>query len=181
MRFAKAMGFRVVGLDVSANARRVAESHGADATADATADSANGRAIRAALASIGAKSLDAAMVAAGVGAAYASAFEHTGFNGYDLFCANFLGISTDLKHSTIITIGVPHSAIEVDILQFVKKNLRLQGTQSCNPLELKQMIRFVETHRIIPEVALSKLEQVPDLMEVMAEGKATSKIGISFA
>lgn len=171
------MGFRVVGLDVSANARRLAESHGADATVD----SANGRAIQDTLASIGAKSLDAAMVAAGVGAAYASAIEHTGYDGYNLLCANFLGIYTDPNPSTIITIGVPHGAIQVDILQFVKKNLRLQGTQSCNPLELKQLIKFVETHRIIPEVALSKLEQVPDLMEVMAEGKATSKIGISFA
>jgi D-arabinose 1-dehydrogenase-like Zn-dependent alcohol dehydrogenase len=69
---------------------------------------------------------------------------------------------------------------EISILKFVKKNLKLQGTQSGTPLELREMMKIVEEHNIVPEIELKGIEDVPEMMNKLADGSATNKMGVLF-
>ncbi|KIW77156.1 hypothetical protein Z517_09602 [Fonsecaea pedrosoi CBS 271.37] len=159
VRFAKALGYQVLGFDVSTEAREAAHGYGIDATVDGSDANAVSEALAQFDKSAG---LDGAIVAAGVPAAYQAAINYTGFNG------------------TIVAVGVPHTDVSITILQFVKKNLRLQGTQSGTPLELKEMMQLVQAHSIIPDVDLSPLDALPELVDALATGKITRKVGVVF-
>ncbi|KAH0829701.1 hypothetical protein FOPE_10731 [Fonsecaea pedrosoi] len=152
VRFAKALGYQVLGFDISTEAREAAHGYGIDATVDISDANAVSEALARFDKSAG---LDGAIVAAGVPAAYQAAINYTGFNG------------------TIVAVGVPHT-------DFVKKNLRLQGTQSGTPLELKEMMQLVQAHSIIPDVDLSPLDALPELVDALATGKITRKVGVVF-
>jgi len=80
---------------------------------------------------------------------------------------------------TIVTVGVPHGPIQFNIVTMVQKMIVMKGTQTGCPLELREMLEIVQRHKIIPVVETSDLDSVPDLFAKMAEGKATTKIGIT--
>lgn len=70
--------------------------------------------------------------------------------------------------------------METNVLSFVKKALRLQGTQIGNPSDLKRMIAFVDQHNIIPEIELKSISDAPELMRALASGELVRKVGITF-
>ena len=78
VRFAIAMGYQVIGFDVSTAAMAAAKSYGAVATIDLT----DATSIRHVLdpATRG-RQLDSSIVTAGVQGAYSSAIEYTAFDG----------------------------------------------------------------------------------------------------
>lgn len=80
--------------------------------------------------------------------------------------------------STIVAVGIPHAPIPFDILAMVKKALKVQATQSANPRELREMLRVAAMHRIVPELDLYALEELPRLMASLAKGELTQKVGI---
>ena len=78
VRFARAMGFRVVGFDVSKSALAAAKSYGAEEVVD----SSDAVAIKVVLEKWNvAEGLDGSLVTTGAQAAFTGAITHTGFNG----------------------------------------------------------------------------------------------------
>ncbi|KAH6988306.1 chaperonin 10-like protein, partial [Ilyonectria sp. MPI-CAGE-AT-0026] len=155
VQFAKALGFWVVGYDVSPAARSSALSNGAIEVVDSS-DLAT--IVEATNRITGGRGLVGAVVAAGVDAAYGAAIEATGFGG------------------TIVAVGVPASPINAAILKFVQKALTLRGTQTGSPQEIREMMDVVAKHNIIPDIKLHTLEDLPDLFETFAQGKANGKL-----
>lgn len=66
------------------------------------------------------------------------------------------------------TIGVPYQPVGVEIVSLVKKCLKLQDTQTGNPIDIRQMMRRVEKYHIVPEVELKKLDDVPGIIDALA-------------
>jgi D-arabinose 1-dehydrogenase-like Zn-dependent alcohol dehydrogenase len=78
VRFAKAMGFRVIGLDISKPALSAAKMYGAEEVVD----SSNLDSIKIILdKATNGEGLDGSLVTTGIQAAFSGAIEHTGFNG----------------------------------------------------------------------------------------------------
>ncbi|KAF9886964.1 hypothetical protein FE257_010705 [Aspergillus nanangensis] len=151
VQFCLVMGFRVLGFDISPDALKATRTLGAEGVADSSDQDAMAALVNEVC---GSDQLSGAIVASGVGAAYDSAIE--------------------------LTVGVPHQPISVSIVKLVKKALRLQGTQTGNPREIHDMMKLVTKHRIIPEVELHAITEVPELMAALAGGKLQAKTGIVF-
>lgn len=129
----------------------------------AAVDSADTSAAEAAVEQLtGGAGLSAAIVCAGAPAAFEAAIQHAGFGG------------------TIVAVGIPHAAVPVSILAFVKKRLRLQGTQSGSPADIRQMMALVARvgMQVVPPVELHPFDAVPDLMEKLAAGQLMHKVGV---
>lgn len=60
----------------------------------------------------------------------------------------------------------------------VQKCLRVQGTQTANPQELRETLQAAAEHKIVPDIELYQLDDVPDLMDRLAKGGLTHKVGI---
>lgn len=58
-------------------------------------------------------------------------------------------------YSTIVTVGVPYQPVGVEMASLVKRRFKLQGTQTGNPVDIRQMMRLVEKCHVMPEVELS--------------------------
>ncbi|KAK4934856.1 hypothetical protein LTR10_023975 [Elasticomyces elasticus] len=154
------MGFQVIGYDVSEAARKTAIARGALEAID----SSHIEHVKTETRRItGGRGLDGAIVAAGVAPAYAAAVEAIGFS------------------KTIVAVGVPHAPIPLSIVTFVLKAIVLKGTQTGNPLDLREMIQLVQQHQIIPEVELGSLEDIPTMFAKLAEGKTTMKMAATIA
>ena len=78
IRFARAAGHKVIGIDIATGARRVAEKYGAVATVSSDDNQAMAEALKRYTER---KGFDHSVVAAGAPAAYIGAVKHTGFNG----------------------------------------------------------------------------------------------------
>lgn len=78
VRFGVAMGYRIIGLDVSKAAMETAKSYGAEETIDLSNPELTVSMIKKITGGLG---LDAAIVTAGVQGAFTGAIDHTGFNG----------------------------------------------------------------------------------------------------
>ncbi|TQB71120.1 hypothetical protein MPDQ_007776 [Monascus purpureus] len=132
--FAAAFRLRVFGFDISLAALEDAEKVGAEDTVD----SSNADAMKQLADKVtNSEGLEGAIVASGAGAAYKAAIRLTGFQG------------------TIVTVGVPYQPVGVEMASLVKRRFKLQGTQTGNPVDIRQMMRLVEKCHVMPEVELS--------------------------
>ncbi|KIW80205.1 hypothetical protein Z517_06820 [Fonsecaea pedrosoi CBS 271.37] len=157
VRFAVALGYTVIGFDVSPTARSSASNYGATEVVDPSDLQSTKQAVEKIT---NGKGLDGAVVAVGSQAAYEGALETIGFG------------------KTLVTVGVPHGPIQFNLLPMIQKMVVVKGTQTGCPLELREMLDVVQRHRIIPEVEISDLEAVPDLFAKLVEGKTTTKLGV---
>ncbi|KAL6233233.1 chaperonin 10-like protein [Aspergillus navahoensis] len=159
VRFAKAMGLQVIGFDVSKPALDAALRSGADHVADSTDEKAMQELVNRISGGAG---LDGAIVASGATQAYGSAIKLTGFKG------------------TIVAVGVPREPTPVSILDFIKKGIILRGTQTGNPIDIKEMMKVADAYSIVPEVNLQSLDALPALMHSFSQGQTTGKVGVMF-
>jgi D-arabinose 1-dehydrogenase-like Zn-dependent alcohol dehydrogenase len=65
-------------------------------------------------------------------------------------------------------------------LDFIKKGITLRGTQTGNPIDIKEMMKVAGAHSIVPEVNLQSLDALPELMHSFSQGQTTGKVGVMF-
>ncbi|KAF5708054.1 alcohol dehydrogenase [Fusarium mundagurra] len=159
VRFAVAMGFDVVGFDVSPVARQEAEKVGALDTLDSSDMAKCTEAVKKLTRG---RLLDGAIVAAGVPQAYDAAIKLTGV------------------FKTVVAVGVPRDAIQVDPLSLIRKGLNLKGTLTGAASDLEEMMRLVQRHQIIPDVQLCGFEDIPEMFARCA-GTSIGKLGAVIA
>ena len=177
IRFAKTLGLRIFGIDIAPAMTSLAEKYGADATVDSSDDTGVAKATPQRW---GNTDLDAAIVAAGAPMAYVAAVRDTAFDGWAHSSRHSGCFTKQNFRRSIITVGVPHEPVQVNVLSSVRKNLRMQGTQAGSPLNLWQMMEAVEAISIIPDVQNMPFKSLPDFMDTMADGKATGKVGVVY-
>lgn len=78
---------------------------------------------------------------------------------------------------TVVAVGVPRDAIQVDPLCLMRKGLTIKGTLTGGAQELAEMMRMVQKHRIIPDVELGSLEDLPELFARSTRGTSVGKLG----
>lgn len=88
---------------------------------------------------------------------------------------------TDIRVRTMVAVGVPHENIPLNIMPFIKKGLMMRGTQTGNPMDLRDMISTVATNNIVPESTECEFSQLPEIFDKFATGKLFGKFSFSLS
>ncbi|KAH6988325.1 chaperonin 10-like protein [Ilyonectria sp. MPI-CAGE-AT-0026] len=155
IKFAKAMGLRVIGIDARDQGLEVTRSAGADITVDAREGQ---RQII--------EKIQQATQSDGVDAT---------INVSDAADAAGTACAITKKHGTMVQIAQPET-VSIPFPQIVFRDIHVKGSLMCSPDEMKDMLAFVAEHKItVDTVAFHGLDSVPELLEVAHQGKLSGK------
>lgn len=157
IRFAKAMGFRVIGLDISDQVLAAATNEGADITINSTADDFAARVRQATNGGA-----DAAVVFSAAQAAYDSATKVLKMGGI------------------LMVVGLPSKPLQFSALDLMRKLYEIRSESTGPPQQMPRAIEFVSKHEIKPKVQLYKLDQINEMIDLMKTGKSKSRMAVVF-
>lgn len=157
IRCAKAMGLKVVGLDINDEVLQVAKESGADVTLNSR-DSSFEKALREATGG----GADAAVVYSAAQAAYDTAAR----------CLKIGGI--------LMVIGLPSKPIGFNAIDLMKKLYRIRSESTGPPQQMPRAMEFMAKHEIKATVAPYKLDDIHEMMDLMQTGKSKSRMAVVF-
>lgn len=157
-QYAKAMGFKVIGIDINDATLEVCKQQGADAVFNSRSNANYVEELKK-LTNGGAH---ATAVFSDADAAYASA-------------PNVLRIG-----GLVMAVGIPKSPYSLSILDLCLGKYRIKGESTSTPQRMHKAVEFTCKHNILPEVEFRKLEELPKMMEEMGSGKATKRMAVLF-
>lgn len=149
VRYAKAMGLKVIGFDVNDDVLEIVKKNGADAVFNTKTN----KDYVAEVKKLAGGGCHAAAVYSNISAAYASAKTILKVNGL------------------LMAIGLPDSPLEFPAFEVVTNVYRIKGSNTGHPKEMKKALDFTAKHKIIPEVDFRKLEEMPQMVDEMERGK----------
>lgn len=157
-QYAKAMGYKVVGIDVNDEVLESVTKLGADAVVNSKT---NPNAVEE-VKKITGKGAHASAVFAAAPQAYTAAVEYLRVGGLLMV----IGISTeDLKVSTFdLTTG----------------RYRIKADSTSIPQRMAKAVEFTAKHKIQPDVEFRKLEDLPQMVSDMQAGKAKCRQVVVF-
>lgn len=158
VRYAKAMGLRVIGIDVNDDMLEIVKQNGAEAVFNSKTNPDYAAQIK----KLTGKGVDAATVYSNASPAYATARKVLRVNGL-LMC-----------------IGLPEKSLEFPAFEVVTLAYRIKGSNTGHPKEMKKAVDFTEKHQIIPEVDFRKLEELPQMVDEMERGEAKRRMVVVF-
>ncbi|KAK5682935.1 hypothetical protein LTS10_004463 [Elasticomyces elasticus] len=154
---AKAMGFKVVGLDINNETLSVAKKCGADVTLNSR--NAN---CEAALREATGGGADAAVVFSNAQAAYDTAAKLLKLGGILMVC------------------GLPPKPLSFNALDLMKQLYRIRSESTGPPQRMPKAMDFIAKHEIKPPVVRYKLDDIHEMIELMQSGKSTSRMAVVF-
>lgn len=157
-QYAKAMGLKVVGLDVSDKTLEQVKAAGADVTLNTLSNKNYVEDLKI-LTRGGAH---AAAVYTGSNIAYAHAHEVLRLNGL------------------LMLIGIPSEPLKVDVMDMCQGKYRVQAECTSIPQRMGKAIDFTIKHGIVPQVTLHKLDEINDMIDNMRSGSATGRMAVVF-
>lgn len=158
-QYAKAMGAKVVGIDINDDILSATKLQGADAVFNSRTNP-NWAAEIKELTKGGVK---AVAVYSNAQVAYATAPSIIRLGGI------------------LMAIGIAHKALEVSTMDLTTGMYRLMSESTSIPQRMGKAIEFTATHNITPEVqTFAKLEDVAQMAELMKSGQATKRMVVSF-
>ena len=157
IRFAKAMGFKVVGLDINDEVLAEATQAGADVVLNSR--NANYEEEIRKATNGGA---DAAVVFSAAQAAYDSATKTLKIGGI------------------LMVIGLPSKPIQFGALDLMKKLYQIRSESTGPPQQMPRALEFISKHEIKPKVETYKLEQIHEMIDLMQSGKSKSRMAVVF-
>lgn len=157
IQYARAMGYRVIAIDVGTSKEEYCRGLGAEVYLDATGDVA--ATLHAATKGSKAK---AVVVTAGSGAAYQSAFDIVAAFG------------------TVVCVGIPPppQTMALHPLQFIDKGITLIGSLTGTRTDTLEALEFVQRGAVIPSVNIMPLDKLPAVASRV--GETTGKYVIRF-
>ena len=158
VRYAKAMGLKVVGLDVNDAMLEIVKQNGADAVFNTRSNPNYVEEVK----KLTGSGLHAVAVYSNASPAYATAQTVLKINGL------------------LMVIGLPDKPIEFDPFPLVANIFRVKGANTGTPHEMKKGVDFTIKHKIIPEVDFRKLEELPQMVEEMEKGVAKRRMAVVF-
>ncbi|KIW86634.1 uncharacterized protein Z519_12759 [Cladophialophora bantiana CBS 173.52] len=157
IRFAKAMGLNVVGLDINDGVLTAAKENGADVTVNSK-DAEFEKKIRDATGG----GADAAVVFSAAQAAYDSATKVLRLGGI------------------LMVIGLPSKPLQFSALELMRKLYQIRSESTGPPQQMPRAVEFISKHNIKPKVELYKLDQINEMMDLMKSGKSKSRMAVVF-
>ena len=158
VRYAKAMGLKVVGLDVNDDMLDIVKQNGADAVFNTRTNSNYVEDVK----KLTGKGLHAVAVYSNASPAYETAQKVLKINGL------------------LMVIGLPDNPIQFAAFPLVANMFRVKGSNTGTPHEMKKGVEFTAKHGIIPEVDFRKLEDMPDMVAEMEKGTARRRMAVVF-
>ncbi|KAK5172161.1 uncharacterized protein LTR77_003799 [Saxophila tyrrhenica] len=157
IRFAKAMGIKVIGLDINDEVLAEAKDSGADVVinsknADYEAEirkTTNGGA-------------DAAVVFSAAQAAYDTASKVLKIGGI------------------LMVVGLPSRPIQFGALDLMRKLYQIRSESTGPPHQMPMALEFISKHNIKPKVATYKLDDIHEMIDLMQSGKSKSRMAVVF-
>ena len=162
-RYAKAMGFKVIGLDINDDMLSIVKHNGADAVFNTRSNPTFAKEVKQlAQGKRGNHGVDAVAVYSDASPAYETAQQVLKING------------------TLMCIGLPKKPLEFAAFPVVTNAFNIRGSNTGTPKEAKKAVDFTIEHGIIPEVEFRKLEEVPQMYAEMEAGKAKRRMAVVF-
>lgn len=164
VQYAKAMGFRVVGLDINDTVLASAKTVGADMTSNTMTkknyaselkSSTNGGA-------------HAAAVFSGSEAAYVGAPDVLRTNGL------IMAIGLTAK-------GLTAKPLEINSTAFMRGLFRIKSTATGPPWKMPPAVDFTAKQGIKTDVSIHMLEDIDTLIDMMKGGKSTGRMAVAFS
>ena len=153
------MSLRVVCLDINDTMLEMAKQKGADAIFNPQKNSKFVREIRKLTNSRG---CHAATVFSDANAAYVTGQRVLAFNGL------------------LMVVGIPERPLEFPAFAISTNLFRVQGASNGTPAEMRKAVEFTERHQIIPDVEFRKLDEMPEMWNELATGKAKTRMVVVF-
>jgi D-arabinose 1-dehydrogenase-like Zn-dependent alcohol dehydrogenase len=157
IRFAKAMGLQVIGLDINDEILVAAKENGADVTINSR-NSDYAEKVRAATGG----GASAAVVFSAAQAAYDSATKILRIGGI------------------LMVIGLPAKPLQFSSFELMRKLYHVRAESTGPPQNMPRAIEFISKHEVKPRVDLYKLEQINEMIELMRSGKSRSRMAVVF-
>ena len=158
-QYAKAMGFKVIGIDINDDVIALVKAQGADAVFNSRTNKNYVQEVRE-LTDGGAP---AVAVFSNADAAYASAPSLIALGGI------------------LMVVGLPYNSVKFDALEIAKGTYRIKGDSTGIPARMSKAIEFTAKHSIQPEVDIRpSLESVPGMVEDMRRGNYTKRMVVTF-
>lgn len=152
VQYAKAMGLRVVALDIGEDKLALARKLGADLAVDASNDSAV---------------KDALKTSGGVHGALVTAVSPPAFAQ----CLNLLR-----PHGTMSLVGLPPGSFPLPIFDVVLKRLTVRGSIVGTRQDLNEALEFAGAGQVRANVSRRPLAQVNDIMGELKAGKIAGRV-----
>ncbi|EFQ89830.1 hypothetical protein PTT_13758 [Pyrenophora teres f. teres 0-1] len=160
IQYAKAMGYKTIGLDISDAQLEMAKKVGADAVFNSMT---NKNYVEEVKNLTGGKGCHAAAVYSASYAAYAGTPDILRTGGL------------------LMVIGITPKGLEfVSTLDLVLGKYRIKADSTGIPQRMKKAVEFTGRHGIQPEVELRKIEDLPQMVEDMKKGKADKRQVVVF-
>ncbi|KAF2008026.1 alcohol dehydrogenase [Amniculicola lignicola CBS 123094] len=162
-QYAKAMGFKVICVDINDDILASVKSQGADAVFNSRTNKNYVEEARKFMNRGPNKGADAVAVFSAADAAYRSAPPLVKLGGI------------------IMVVGLPANGVTFDALDIARGTYRVKGDSTGVPSRIKKAIEFTAKHNILPEVEIHKsLEDVNGMVERMKKGELTRRQLVQF-
>ncbi|KIW98245.1 uncharacterized protein Z519_01829 [Cladophialophora bantiana CBS 173.52] len=158
IKYAKAMGFKVISIDVNDQALQVAKDAGADLVVNTSAQSDWQATIKRATNG----GVRAAAVFSAVQAGYDTAMKIVGLGG------------------VLMVVGLPPKGITFDPNDLCRKLYRIKAENTGQPSKLARAMQFTAEHNITPRSEFFKIDQISEMIAKMESGKSTRRLTVLF-
>ncbi len=80
----------------------------------------------------------------------------------------------------VVAVGLPVEKMDLDIPRLVLDGIQVIGSLVGTRQDLAEAFQFAAEGKVVPKVALRKLEEINEIFEEMEEGKITGRMVIDF-
>lgn len=157
-QYAKAMGYKVVGIDINDEVLEAVKGFGADAVVNSKTTPNFAEEVK----KITGKGAHAAAVFAGSNPAYATAPDVLRTGGL------------------LMVIGIAPKDLQVSTFDLTTGRYRIKADSTSIPQRMPEAVAFTAKHKIQPAVEFRKLEELPQMVAEMQAGKAKYRQVVKF-
>lgn len=159
VQYAKAMGFKVIGLDINDETLAETKKVGADLTFNTMTNADYLDEIR----KVTGGGVHAAAVYSAAIVAYTNARQTLRVGGL------------------LMAVGIPMAPFPVNLVELITGLYRIKGDCTSTPQRMPRAIKFTAEHNIQPNVvSFHKLDEVPDMFAKMKAEKSTGRMAVLF-
>ncbi|RFU26281.1 hypothetical protein B7463_g10044, partial [Scytalidium lignicola] len=158
-KYARAMGFRVIGIDINDQALLLAQEAGADLIVNTRIQSDWPAIIKQA---IGGSEVRATAVFSAAQAGYDTATKIIGMDG------------------VVMVVGLPPQGVMFDATDLCRKLYRIKAANTGQPSDLTKAVEFTAEHKITPQSEFYQIDQISEMISKMESGKSTSRLTVLF-
>ncbi|KAF2673153.1 GroES-like protein [Microthyrium microscopicum] len=159
VQYAKAMGLKVIGLDISDAQLETAKQSGADYVFNSMTDKDYVK-----------KILE--LTDGGVDAAVNFTASKKAYEDSPAIIKTGTGL--------LMFVGIPTQPVGLNALDVAMGRYRIKGSNNGTPNNLKPAIEFSAKHNITPHLTLFKLEELPKMIQIMHDNKTQGRLGVQF-